>query len=102
MIRASFILVVLMSCSFFLQAQQAPISNVYVFNLKVESDSVFNFSKPRYLTEFNKNGYNNQPEFFSNDELYISVKFPYEDQHEIYALDLKKKTKLKNIRYEVN
>lgn len=74
---------------------QVPISNIYVFDLDVESDSVFKFTKPRYLTDFNKNGYNNQPAFFSNDELYVSVKLPHENQHDIYAFDLKKRTKLK-------
>ena len=94
MIRAIFSFVFVLS-TFALAAQVPPISNVYVFDLKVESDSVFKFTKPRYLTDFNKNGYNNQPSFFSNDELYVSVKLPHEQQHDIYAFDLKRRTKLK-------
>lgn len=70
-------------------------SNIYLFDLKSSGDTLFEFKKPRYLTDFNKNGYNNQPEFFSSDELYFSSREPYEDQTDIYAFDLRNKTKLK-------
>ncbi|MEL7221855.1 MAG: hypothetical protein AAGJ93_11080 [Bacteroidota bacterium] len=74
---------------------QLPTSNIYLFNMKQMSDSVFEFSQPRYLTAFNSNGYNNQPSFFSNDELYISAQLPSMQQPELYLLDLRQRTKLR-------
>lgn len=74
-------------------AQKPPQANVYVFDLKQVTDNKWEFSNPRYLTYFNKNGYNNQPKFFNNDQLYITVQFPYEEQPELYMLHIKDKTK---------
>lgn len=74
---------------------QLPQSNIYLFNMRQVSDSLFEFSEPKYLTEFNANGYNNQPSFFTNDELYISAQMPSMQQPELYLLNLKDKTKLR-------
>jgi hypothetical protein len=74
---------------------QLPTSNVYLFNMKQLADSVFEFSQPRFLTAFNSNGYNNQPAFFSNDELYISAQLPSMQQPELYLFDLRQRTKLR-------
>lgn len=75
-----------------LQAQQLPRSNVYLFDL-VQTDSSMNLRNPRYLTNFNPTGYNNHPAFFSENELYLSVQSPYDQQPELYLLDLTRKTK---------
>lgn len=75
-----------------LQAQQLPRSNVYLFDL-LQTDSSINLRNPQYLTSFNPNGYNNHPAFFSDSELYLSVQSPYEQQPELYLLDLTRKTK---------
>ncbi|MEM9991157.1 MAG: hypothetical protein AAF738_05295 [Bacteroidota bacterium] len=53
----------------------------------------FEFSNPRYITEFNAKGYNNQPKFFNRSELYITSQTPNSDQTEIYVLDFKAKKK---------
>ncbi|MEM1214865.1 MAG: hypothetical protein AAGJ82_04230 [Bacteroidota bacterium] len=74
---------------------QLPSSNIYLFNMRQVSDSIFEFKQPRYLTEFNSDGYNNQPAFFSNDELYISSQLPRNAQPELYLLNLKENTKLR-------
>lgn len=74
---------------------QLPQSNIYLFNMRQMSDSLFEFSEPRYLTAYNPNGYNNQPSFFTNDELYISSQLPSMQQPELYLLNLKDKTKLR-------
>lgn len=73
---------------------QLPTSNIYLFDLIV-ADTSLELTQPRYLTYFNENGYNNQPAFFSEDELYITVQMPYENQTDIYMLDLINKTKTK-------
>ncbi|MCC6412076.1 MAG: hypothetical protein IT270_10480 [Saprospiraceae bacterium] len=50
-------------------------------------------SKPRLLTGFNPKGYNNQPYFFGNSELYLTVQMPQDTtQTDIYALDLVART----------
>ncbi|MFK7933383.1 MAG: hypothetical protein AB8G22_07725 [Saprospiraceae bacterium] len=76
-----------------LWGQKPPQTNVYVFDLKQVTDNKWEFSNPKYLTFFNKNGYNNQPKFFNNDQLYVTVQFPYEEQPELYLLNLKDQTK---------
>jgi hypothetical protein len=48
---------------------------------------------PQYLTNFNPDGYNNHPNFFSEDELYLSVQSPYDPQPDLYLLDLNRKTR---------
>ncbi len=74
---------------------QLPQSNIYLFNMRQVSDSLFEFTQPRYLTAFNPTGYNNQPSFFNNDELYISSQLPSMQQPELYLLNLKDETKLR-------
>ncbi len=77
-----------------LQAQN--VSNIYVFDMLQIKDQVndrFVFSNPRYVTEFNKQGYNNQPRFFNDSELYITCQYPYTDQTDIYLLDFRTKKK---------
>lgn len=76
-----------------LLAQKPPQTNIYLFDLEQVTDSMWQFKNPQYLTYFNKNGYNNQPKFFTPEELYLTVQFPYEDQPDLYMLNLKKKTK---------
>jgi hypothetical protein len=74
---------------------QLPKSNIYLFDVKQVSDSTYNFTNAKWLTQFNERGYNNQPSFFSPTQLYISVQTPNEDQSDLYMLDLNKKTKVK-------
>lgn len=88
----SFIIALLVLTSL---SAQLPKSNIYMFNLRQLSDSVFQFNEPKYLTQFNANGYNNQPSFFSNEELYISAQLPSMQQPELYLLNLKNGTKLR-------
>jgi hypothetical protein len=70
-------------------------SNIYMFNMKQVSDSTFEFTQPQYLTAFNANGYNNQPAFFTNEELYISSQLPSMQQPELYLLNLRDRTKIR-------
>jgi hypothetical protein len=72
---------------------QAPISNLYLFDLKKANDSIFQFSAPRFLTASNINGYNNHPYFFSNEELYLSVQQPNMRVPDFFALNLRTNTR---------
>lgn len=87
------VFVITLSSLLTLQAQIIQKSNVYLFDLKMVADTAIQFSKPRYLTNFNANGYNNHPAFFSPNELYLSVQMPNDRQPDLYAFDLEKKTK---------
>lgn len=84
------ITIFLMILPFALGAQTS--SQVYLFDLQRTSDTTYRFSTPRLLSDFNPDGYNNQPAFFSDDEIYLSVRKAGDIQTDIYALDLKAKT----------
>jgi len=84
----------LMAFSLFTQAQKLPNTNVYLFDMKQETDSTFRFEKPLFLTAFNVDGYNNQPTFVSDDEIYLTVQMADDTtQTDIYSLNLKTRTK---------
>jgi len=73
---------------------QLPNTNIYLFKMEQVNDSLFNFKNPQYLTNFNPLGYNNQPHFVSNNELYISVEdVRDQSQTDIISLDLKSKVR---------
>lgn len=73
---------------------QLPTSNIYVFDLNndFENDSLF-LSKPRFLTIYNQNGYNNHPHFLSEEELMISSQTAFQDQPDLYHLDINSKVR---------
>ncbi len=71
-------------------AQQLPNTNILLFDLNQKTDSVFQFSNPKFITGFNPKGYNNQPYFMSDYEIYLTTQFPEDTtQTDIYALDIK-------------
>ena len=70
-----------------LAAQDVPKTKVYSFKL-VEKGESYHFTNPRYLTGFNAEGYNNQPNFINDNTLYLTVQFPDDSQTDIYSLDL--------------
>jgi hypothetical protein len=73
-----------------LTAQKLPTSNVYLFDIKIDADSVYQFTNPTYLTAFNSKGYNNQPCFINDDELYLTVQMANDTtQSDIYSLNFK-------------
>jgi hypothetical protein len=73
-----------------LSAQKLPTSNVYLFDIKIDTDSVYQFTNPTYLTAFNSKGYNNQPFFMTDEELYITVQLANDTmQTDIYSLNFK-------------
>lgn len=88
-------LLIFFSCIFFsiqTYAQALPNNNILLFDFNQKSDSLYEFKNPKFLTDFNKQGYNNQPYFISNNELYITVQFPKDTtQTDIYSLNLKDK-----------
>ncbi|MFK7807641.1 MAG: hypothetical protein AB8F74_07590 [Saprospiraceae bacterium] len=76
--------------SFDIMAQKLPTTNVYLFDLKIDSDSSLNLSNATYLTDFNNKGYNNQPHFMNEEELYLTVQMEGDtSQTDIYSLNFK-------------
>lgn len=72
---------------------QLPNTNVYLFDMKQYTDSLYTFRNPQFLTGFNLYGYNNQPQFFNNDEIYLTVQSPSGgEQTDIYSLNIATKT----------
>ncbi|MEM1124997.1 MAG: hypothetical protein AAGJ18_31460, partial [Bacteroidota bacterium] len=86
--RFCLLLSLICSLSFNGQTQNIPISDVYTFSMKQLENGKYNFSNPKFLTNFNLDGYNNQPHFVKDNELYITVQFPDSDQTDIFSLNL--------------
>jgi hypothetical protein len=75
---------------------QLPTTNVYLFSIQRTGDN-FTFYTPRFLTGFNKYGYNNQPHFVSNNEIYLTVGLAGENgKTDVYSLSL-----LDNVKTQV-
>lgn len=77
-----------------LTAQDLPNTNVYALDMTFR-DTLVQFTNPKFLTDFNKNGYNNQPAFLSNSELLMTVQLEGDSQTDIYLFDLANKTKVR-------
>ncbi len=73
--------------------QKLPATTILLFDMQKLTDSVYVFKNPLFLTDFNKSGYNNQPHFVTDDELYITVQlFNDTSQTDLYALNIAQKT----------
>ncbi len=83
---------ILLFAGFLTLEAQPQRSNVYVFDMQVLADTVFRFSNPRWVTQFNRNGYNNHPYFMDDNTLYLSVQLPYEKQPDLYAFDFQQRS----------
>lgn len=69
-------------------AQRLAHFDLLQFTLAKQADSSWRLSAPRFLTAFNPGGYNNQPQYFSPYELYLTVQFPTDTtQTDIYILN---------------
>ncbi|MDO8366315.1 MAG: hypothetical protein Q7T20_05915 [Saprospiraceae bacterium] len=74
-------------------AQSPGKSDILLFSLTKTADSTWRPDAARFLTAFNRGGYNNQPNFFGNYELWLTAQFPKDTtQTDIIALDLLLKT----------
>ncbi len=71
-------------------AAQLPASNLYAFQYKI-TDQGLDLSQGQYLSAFNAEGYNNQPQFISDNELLISSNYFDAAQTDIIKLDLRKR-----------
>ncbi|MCB0542035.1 MAG: hypothetical protein H6565_03465 [Lewinellaceae bacterium] len=68
--------------------------DLFLLSLTKNTDQSWQPIAPRFLTSFNPKGYNNQPCFFSNTEIYLTVQNPADtSQTDIVALDLLSRTR---------
>lgn len=69
-------------------AQKLEHFDLILFSLNKQSDSSWRPAAPRFISGFNTRGYNNQPQFFSPYDLYLTVQTPDDTtQTEIYSLN---------------
>ncbi len=67
---------------------QLPNTNVYCFDMERDGAGI-NVKNARFLTIYNPRGYNNQPQWINNNELYLAVQTPYDtNQTDIVSLSL--------------
>lgn len=67
--------------------------DVILMALNKTPNNSWQATAPGFLTSFNPQGYNNQPQFFSPNEIYLTVQFPSDtNQTDIYALNLPTRT----------
>ncbi|MEZ4940985.1 MAG: hypothetical protein R3D58_08950 [Saprospiraceae bacterium] len=80
-------------CTTLVFSQKLEHFDVILMALNKAPNNIWQTSTPRFLTSFNPQGYNNQPQFFSPNELYLTVQFPADtNQTDIYALNLLTRT----------
>jgi hypothetical protein len=93
--RKGFILIFGLLAVTMLKAQ-LPVSNIYVFDLQrdTEKDSLF-LAKPKFLTNFNRTGYNNHPHFLNKEELMFSSSTAFQNQPDLYTLNVDSKVRTK-------
>ena len=69
-----------------------PPTNIYLFNYRQVHDSLYKFSRPKFLTKFNLGGYNNQPAFFNDHIIYLTSTPTREGNPDILKLNLAERT----------
>ena len=91
MLKYKFCIITLLLCSTYLIGQNS--SNVYVVDVSFSGSGKYEFSNPLFITDQNKNNYNNQPQFA--DSLLLISSDRGDDQTDIYCYDLISKTEYK-------
>ena len=84
-------LILTVTLSFWLSViiAQLPSTSIHQFKY-VETDGGMSLLSPKYLTDFNPGGYNNQPSFFDSDNLIISSNLNEPGFTDIVKLNLRK------------
>lgn len=68
------------------QAQSLPTTNIFCFDMDKFGEQ-YEFKNPKFMSGFNPMGYNNQPNWVNNNEIYMSVMTPRDTfQTDIYSL----------------
>lgn len=88
-------------------AGQIPPSSIYLVQPSRVNSLTLTDDHPKYLTNFNPNGYNNHPFFVDNDRLIISSKMPNQAEPDLFELNtaaqtLKKLTQTTSGEYSMS
>lgn len=75
-----------------LATAQVPAADLYLFELTENQGGAVHVHSPKYLSDFNRGGYTNQPFFVSDQELYVSVRLKEDNQNDIYAIQVADRT----------
>lgn len=67
---------------------QVPVTDLYLFQLTQDNSGKWQAHSPKFLSGFNEGGYTNQPEFITDDELYVSVQTAEMQQNDIFSLNI--------------
>ncbi len=82
------LLLFILSLSSLSMAQKLPAYNLFLFDIS-QGENTYSLNNAKWLNQFNPNGYNNQPYFMNDEELYVTVQMPWDTtQTDIYALNL--------------
>jgi len=85
-------LVFLLGCASFCHVSAQDPTNVYSFNIK-KIGAQIEITRPSFLNDFNKDGYNNQPFFKNEKTIFVTAQTKGSNQTDIYLLDLYNRTK---------
>lgn len=71
---------------------QAPASQLYLFKFQRPANSPWVVHSPKFLSGFNRGGYNNQPSFINDHEILVTVQETGSIQSEIFQLHLEQRS----------
>ncbi len=71
---------------------QLPNTNIYLFDIDLANKDI-PLTNPRLLTGYNAEGYNNQPAFFQQDEIWLTSNYLEPNQTDIWSLNLRSGTR---------
>ena len=84
--KLSLLLPLLLICAVEFLSAQIPQTDLYLFQLGTKDGNTV-LTDAVFLSKFNPGGYTNQPMFFSENEIYVTVQTQNGNQTEIYALN---------------
>lgn len=68
---------------------QSPTSNLFSFEFIQLNDSTWDVHTPKFLSEFNHQGYNNQPYFINKTQVLFTAQHPSASNTDIFLMDFK-------------
>lgn len=71
---------------------QVPTTNIYLFDYMPTIDGKVTLDNPRIISAQNMDGYNNQPRWFNDDELYITRQQAGNDQTDLVVYNVRNET----------
>lgn len=83
------ILFLFLTCSIW---AQLPSTDLYLFDLSKDVSNKYHVHSPKFLNDFNEQGYNNQASFINDEELFITSSKKNGTNTDIYLLNIRNST----------